>query len=317
MRHSIGKGPRRALLGGAITLPIAALALIPAASALASAQPLPAANAKAPAAKPSYYISTLNTATAHTLGLSAGKADARSGTGRITILDFGGQLSSGKGTELINRTIASNNQVKAVAEQFAAGYSAATKSKKVSLKLAIGTNNSISVTRALGRTWADLVASANSWARTHAPRTTLVGASDLEPGFGSAGSAEAWANGYASVKNSSYINYGSADGCSQTSANGGGCNNGWTQQAIWYVSTGVRGSSVTPEIYYNANAQQWALISKYGKTHHNKQLIIPGALDQYPGGGNTSTQAYNELRAQLAHDGVHAALSYALEIKSE
>lgn len=307
----------RAMLGGAITIPIAALPLVPTTSALASAQPQPAANAKAPAAKSSYYIGTLNTATAHARGLSAGKADARSGTGRLVILDFGGQLPSGNGSKLINRTVATNNQVKAVAEQFAAGYSAATKSKKVSLRLAIGTNNSISVTRALGRTWAELVASANSWARAHAPRTTLVGASDLEPGFGSVGGAEAWANGYASVKNSSYINYGSADGCSQTSANGGGCNNGWTQQAIWYVSTGVRGSSVTPEIYYNANAQQWALISRYGKDHHKKQLTIPGALDQYPGGGNTSAQAYNDLRAQLAHDGVSATLSYALEIKNE
>jgi hypothetical protein len=311
------KGPRRALLGGAIALPIAALALVPATTSYAHSISLSAATVKAPAAKSSYYISTLSTATAHARGLSAGKADAKSGTNRLAIIDFGGQLSSGKGSLLINHTTAKNGQIEAVAEQFAAGYSAGTKSKHASLKLGIGTNNSISANRGLGQTWAHLVATANAWAHKHAPRTTLVGANDLEPGFGSASSAEAWANGYSSVKGSGYLNYGSADGCPQASASGGGCNNGWTQQTVWYVSTGVRGASVTPEIYYSANAKQWALISKYGKTHHRKPLSIPGALDQHPYGGNTSAQAWSELRAQLSHDGVSASLSYALEIKGE
>ncbi|WP_433172997.1 hypothetical protein [Actinoallomurus sp. CA-150999] len=322
-----GEARRRLLIGVAIALPLAAAAGGAAPAFGSSHQASPSArmassavsaNAKAPVGKNSYYINTLSTKTAYARGLAAGKNDAKTGTGRIAILDFGGQLSTGKGTLIIGRrTHASNAQIAAVAEQFAAGYSKGVGSNKPRLTLGVGTNNSVSVTRSLGVTWAKTVATAASWATKHAPHTTIVGANDLEPGFGGASAAVAWAKGYSSVKGSGYLNFGSADGCPQASASGGACDHGWTQETLWYLSTGVRGASVTPEIYYPANAKQWALISKYGKNRHKKPLSIPGAMDQYPGGGNTAAQAWSQLRAQLKANGLSTTLNYGLEIRAE
>lgn len=282
--------------------------------------PAPIIMTRPPVPKDNYYINTLSTSRARSVGQAAGRSDAASGHGRMVILDFGGQLSNGAGSLIVGQnTQASNAQIQQVAEQFALGFSQGVGSKNVPLTLGIGTNNSLSVSRSLGVTWAKTVAVAASWARQHAPHTTIVGADDLEPGFGSASAAVAWAGGYSSVAGSSYINYGSADGCPQSGFGGGGCNNGWSQVSVWQVSAGVRGAMVTPEIYYPANATQWALISKYGKVHHNRPLNIIGIMDQSPNGGNNGSQAWTQLHASLVQQGLPLAnlLLYGLQIRQE
>jgi hypothetical protein len=280
-----------------------------------------AAQAKAPTYL-SYYMYSSSTSEAYTLGCNLGKANTSYGGGSTAVLDFGGQWSNGGGTLMINDVSISNSQIKAVAEQFSYGFWNCSGSAPV-LHLGIGTNNSYyDVSSSGGKTWVNNVAAIQSYNKSkgYYPQVLMYGADDIEPSWSSASAAIAWANGFASVSGYGYFDYGSADGCPETTATNGSCNNGWNQYDVYYVSWGAQPAHPTPEIYYQANADQWAMISLYGANYQGGHIVIWGPMDEYPlnTSTNTAAQAWNEMwNAVNARSSTAQNFGYSLEITGE
>lgn len=283
--------------------------------------------AQATAAKPptdwSYYVLSTSTSTAYNLGCNQGNFDSSHGySGSEAFLDFGGQTDGRTGTELINGTVISNGTVESISEQFAEGYYVCTGSDTTSvLTMAIGTNNSFyGVDTAGGETWADNVKAVETWVADNIGQVAVWGGDDIEPGFSSESSAIAWSQGYADIGDSLYLNYGSADGCPETSSDNGGCNNGWDQYDVWYVSWGSSPAVTAPEIYYSANASQWEMISLYGAQHQSGAVFYQGPLDEYDlnSGTNSSSAAWSDLWNDLAaHSSTSQTPPYSLEVHDE
>jgi hypothetical protein len=131
-----------------------------------------------------------------------------------------------------------------------------------------------------------------------------------------------WVQGFYNVAGGTYkyLNFGSADGCPTTSYGNGSCNNGWNQYDEWYVSWGVLPALPTPEIYYPALAQQWAMISLYGAKYQNSTVYIQGPMDEYDLDNSTltSSQAWNDLWIDLNNNSATAqGMVYSLQIHNE
>ena len=282
-----------------------------------------------PPADWSFYMSTASTSTAYNFGCDQGRADASFSPpiNSEVVLDFGGQLSDGSGALMVNGVVISNSQLEAATEAFAHGYwdcTGANDSTSV-MRLGIGTNNSYyDVSYAGGQTWVNDVAAIQAYIKAQgwASQVVTLGANDLEPGFGDAPSAINWAQGFASVSGYLYLDYGSADGCPQYSTGNGSCNNGWNQYDEWYVCWGSPPALPTPEIYYYANAQQWAMISLYGAQlgGTNNTVLMQGPWDEYDLDNSTltSAQAWDALWTDLNNNSATAQnMPYALEIQQE
>ena len=235
----------------------------------------------------SYYIYSASTSTAYTLGCDQGKYDSsHSNVNSEVILDVGGEYSDTGGALTFSRIVLSNAQVEAIAEAFSQGYWVCTGSDSTSiLRLGIGTNNSYSgVSYAGGQSWANMVAAVDSYnsAQGYNSQVAAEGANDIEPSWWNPSDSLSWSQGYASVSNSLYIDYGSADGCPQNSSdNTIGCNNGWSQYDVWYVAWGSPPAMEVPEVYNTAQASQWAMLSLYGAQHQNSAIYMQGPLDDY------------------------------------
>jgi hypothetical protein len=270
----------------------------------------------------SYYITSSSTSTAYTLGCNQGKSDAKSGQSSEVFLDFGGQVSGG--TELINGTILSNATIESISEQFAAGYQACVGSgdSTTLLTVAVGTNNSIDVGSSQGQTWAGVVNAVTNWTTAHTAQATAEGGDDIEPGFGSESAATAWTNAFSGHTTNLYLNYGSADGCPETTYGNGACNNGWNQHGVWYESWGNSAATMAPEIYYSVQAEQWEMICMYGVTSESGSGAPQwdGPLDEYDFSSSTltSTQAWDDLENDLnAHASCAQTMPYSLEVHDE
>jgi hypothetical protein len=162
------------------------------------------------------------------------------------------------------------------------------------LTLGIGTNNSAyNVTSTGGATWGSVVLAVYNWVHTNnlQSQVNIAGANDMEPSWDTYTHTSNWVNGYTSSGAPLYLNYGSADGCPQTTHNNGGCNNLWNQNDVWYVSWGAPPANVTPEIYVQAQANQWGQIKLW------KTMNFQGPLDEYDLNTGTfkSAQAWNAL----------------------
>jgi hypothetical protein len=268
----------------------------------------------------SFYISSTSTSTAYTLGCNQGDFDAsHSDANSEVFLDFGGQISGG--TELINGTDVSNGTIESIAEQFASGYWVCTGADTTSnLNLAIGTNNSLDVGTSYGETWAGVVNTVSTWVADNAGQVSVWGGDDIEPGFGSESAAIDWSNGFGDDTSALYLNYGSADGCPESSYGNGGCNNGWDQYDVWYVSWGSAPAVTAPEIYESAQASQWTMICLYGANHQTGEVFYQGPLDEndLDSSTYTSTQAWDALENDLnAYSSCAQTMPYSLEIHDE
>lgn len=290
---------------------------------------LPVSPAQAAPAKPptdwSFYILSTSTSTAYNLGCNQGHFDANHGNiDSEVFLDFGGQNSAASGTKLINGTNISNGTVEAIAEQFVYGYWVCTGADLTSyVHFGIGTNNSFySVNSTGGQVWGRVVNAVGSWVSAHAGQAFVWGANDIEPSWSSASGAINWAKGFDSTTGALYLNYGSADGCPQYSSSNGGCNNGWNQYDVWYVSWGSPPAITAPEIYTTSGSQarQWAMISLYGAQHQSGRVFYQGPLDEYDlnTGTNTASAAWTQLwNALNANSATAQTPPFSLEVHRE
>jgi len=273
----------------------------------------------------SFYVTTADSSTAYNLGCNQGNFDASFSppVNSLVVLDFGGQQADGSGTKLINGTLVTNAQIETVAESFSNGYWVCTGGDTTSfLLLGIGTNNSFyDVNSAGGNTWAQVVSTVRTYNHTQGydSQVSAGGANDMEPGYNTASATEAWANGYAGVNPAFYVDFGSADGCPTNSSTNGTCNNGWKQYDVWYVSWSPSPAQALPEIYNQAQSQQWSMISQYGANNQSSAIYFEGPLDENDLDGTTytSTQAWNQFTGDLTNAGVPSNMSFSAEIHNE
>jgi hypothetical protein len=136
-----------------------------------------------------------------------------------------------------------------------------------------------------GRAWGFAVRDVAAWADRYYPGAAKVyGGWDAEPSWSTPGNAERWMQGYNSVPGRRPLHdHFSADGCSRSKADGGACNNGWTQYHLWRLSWQYDPALPMPQIYATSgvNARQWQKISEYGARVHHDRMVFGGAMSQY------------------------------------
>jgi hypothetical protein len=217
--------------------------------------------------------------------------------------------------------VVSDSPIEALAYQFAEGYYDCTgpNDPTTVLTLAVGTNNSLDVSQSYGNAWGQLVNAVASQTSGFSSPVLVWGGSDLEPSWSSWPDVQAWITGFAAANPPLYLNDGSADGCPRDTDDNGGCNNGWDQYDVWYASWGAPLAAASPEIYYAADATEWALISEYGAVYQGGHAIeYEGPLDEYDLNSDTitSAQAWDDLANASNHYGVPFDPPYSLEVHS-
>lgn len=220
--------------------------------------PAPATAATPPRANYSYYVDSTDTGQMQTLGCRQGQRDNALGADSAIILDFGGQVAGG--SELVNGTVVSEGTIRYLAAWFAYGYYSCSSS--TSMNLAIGTNNDINVSTSYGQAWAQTVIDTSNdvVADGYGSRVSVVGAIDAEPDYSSRYAINDWESGYENLSGAHlWYDYGSASGCPTSGT--GGCDNGWLQSDLQYLSWGAPPAYPFPEIYNDTMALEWANIS--------------------------------------------------------
>ena len=177
----------------------------------------------------------------------------------VIILSFGRQVEGGTtGFDLA----LSYDDIGAVARAWASGLARCASGP---WELALGTSNSGGITLhngySGGALWAETVARIRE---TTDARVTVSAANDLEPGWGPAGQARAWVDGFVRTTTSIRLwNFGSADGC-PTVAGRIVCGNNWTiDDVVWVSAQAGPNLVVVPQIHTKTGTQarQWARIA--------------------------------------------------------
>jgi hypothetical protein len=182
----------------------------------------------------------------------------------VIILSFGRQIEGG--TTGFGMAL-SYEDIGAVARAWASGLARCASGK---WELALGTSNSGGITfhngYSGGATWAEAVTRIRA---SSDPRVVVSAANDLEPGWGPAGQARAWVDGFVRTTSSIRLwNFGSADGC-PTTAGRIVCGNNWTiDDVIWVSAQAGPNLVVVPQIHTKTGSQarQWARIASRAKT---------------------------------------------------
>jgi hypothetical protein len=267
----------------------------------------------------SYYVTSSSTTSAYNHGWAQGRADAldSSHPNSEVVLDFGGQYADGSGTLTMNGLRLTTAQIEAIAEQYSNGYWNGTGSDLTSVvKLGIGTNNSYyDVSNLGGNAWAGIVNDVRQWNSLNPPgpycciskQANAVGANDIEPGWQQPAPSEAWATGYSNGSVTSYLDYGSADGCTTLSSSNThcfwgysancGCNAYWWASDVQNVSWGNPAAWPVPEIYVCCQENTWLDVSYESYYRQGGSIGFEGPMDEYPRANSTytSTQAWNNL----------------------
>jgi len=290
----------------------------PTATRTPTSTPVPNA---APAYSTSYYMRTINSQALYNIGCTKGKQDKNLAgvQDMVVVLDFGQPTndSSGVGADLFGLGPVTTAQIANAVEQFGVGYLACTGTDLDShLRIGIGTSNyGPDVNFTTGRGWANMVNNVNTWFknRGYFARVDAVGASDIELSWNKPDPTTLdWVDGYDSINSYAFYNYGDAAGCPTRLYPYWTCNNGWTQEYVWYVSFGLGAAYPLPLIYAEdgGNAQQWALLSLYAYQNHGARMDIKGAFtqwqacEQFPDGcgwglDNTPEQGWKQLFNEL------------------
>jgi hypothetical protein len=280
----------------------------------------------------SYYIQTLSNI--YDLGCSAGSSAASNPepSNVFLFLDYGKpyrDINMVLGTKIYSQAFVSIDQISASVVSFALGFYQCTTNDTV--KIAVGTNSSGGTVTDLianshGVAWANLIIGINNQLQNSYPyvlnRVEVVGGNNIEPDFNPTYVPLHWLQGYNSVANrkSLYV-IASAAGCSETYPpdepesgyrSPGSCNNGWTQDDIYYVSWGAPSSLPFPEIFdpQNANANQWYRIGLYTKLSHNTTMWFRGSMTEFAAcqqqqpcaGDNSPSTGFAQLYTRIDND---------------
>ncbi|PEC20012.1 hypothetical protein COM96_21940 [Bacillus cereus] len=277
----------------------------------------------APSSSLSRFMSTVDTSTLYLEGKQLGAASGMRDD--IVVLDFGWPEYVRKtkiyGTLLFSgfgagNTFASTTDIANAVKAFAQGYHDYNVNGS-QVVIAIGTNNKKGASSQHAQAWASMVEQVKLWVQNQGySNITIAAASDMEMGWNTPRNTRAWVDGYKSYFLNSgkpfitLYNYGDAAGCPPY----GNCNNGWTQDDVWYISWGSGISSPLPEIYTtnSSQAKEWANLVKYSFTKNpSNPMIIAGVMTQYQacldqggcsGTNNTPEQGWTQLWNALNSD---------------
>jgi hypothetical protein len=181
-----------------------------------------------------------------------------------------------------------------------------------------------------GTAWGDMVANVRSTQTSNGWSSEILaeGSVDAEQGYASPGETDAWVEAFDAVTSSTGFlrNFGSANGCPQFGQGGTGCDGVWTQQDYFHISWGVDVSVPQPQIYNNAMAEEWVLISLWGynNTQHGAMGMrgptsenqACGQIGCGSGFDYTPQQAWDHLEARMADRPVtQYPLSRSIDIK--
>ena len=244
----------------------------------ASSSPHNYSNGTPPPSTTSWYKTTLGSATTQNEGCTA----AKGATGLI-ILDYGEPYySSGSyGTLLTSvNTFASDASIQANVTDFLRGANSCSLTG-TNLKIAVGTSNdnseglSTSQLSAAGQAWANIVNASINYIHANS-HITVYAADDIEVDYSTYAEAKAFIDGYHAGTTALLANYGDdPDG-----ANGDGSSHSWTAQQMWYVTSGAPNEVAIPEIYYSANATEWAQLSAWACNNIGRPVDILGTMAQ-------------------------------------
>ena len=269
----------------------------------------------------SYYMQFNDLNKAYQLGCGQGTTDKNAGRYRdsIMVIDFGQPAFNGSewGTYFpVTTTFISNNSIKWHAVNVARGYTQClTNANSSTLTLVVGTTNNFGQTNYNhGYAWGNLIKDIINQVTTEglAGHVTVEAGDDFETNWSSPSASKSWLDGYAASTSTAIYDYGDAGGCPEynTTSTPRGCNSGWTQDDVRYVSW--NGSAwPLPEIYNTtgANARQWQQISLYSLLHYSYRITIRGEMTQQiacdqKGGcvgiNNTIAAGWDQLTAELS-----------------
>ncbi len=270
-----------------------------------------AAAATPPAYTYSHYVKTTNPDTIDALGCREGRMNVSG----ITVLDFGrpAYANGSYGTIIFGaNTFRSIAQVEATAKAWLTGwYRCSTATPRA--VLGVGTSNYKGTTTfAHGRAWAQMINNLVAWLgdRNYLWQVDVAGAIDMELSWNTVANSRAWGDGYGSIDTRPYYDFGDAAGCPPY----GSCNNGWTQEDVWYVAWGQPAAWPLPQIYTEngSMATQWYRLSLYAYVAHGYRMHIAGVMTQYGacidvggctnGTQNTPAQGWTQLHSRLNAD---------------
>ena len=280
-------------------------------------------NEKPRATRSRYMVLSTNAASDRANAKALGCEHAKAGRPGLYLLAYGTQEPSGLRPPGTSRSSqwprASYGLVTDTAKAYVEGVIECRPSRALTYQIGLGVNNKsdggVPGSEA-GSRWASVVDEVSSWVETlgeQAFAVSVVGANDMEPGWGPSSWARAWVDAYLGATPRPLVSFGSADGCPTYGSSSVICNNSWTVGDVWYVSGGASTRvSVLPQIYRTdgIQASQWARISSWGAQQHSRPLTFAGALSQAAacrqrsGCTNTAnapetawTQLWNALRA--------------------
>jgi len=247
---------------------------------------LPPSSRGIPAVASSQYLRTTSPPRLRALGCSeARQLDRRKIDDALVVLAFGRprSLHGLWGTTIFGGGFQSTWKIQVAAQSFAVGFWNCTPgSSPIHLRVAIGTSNfGPQVTYQHGMTWGRMVNAANAWLwwRGYQRRFDFAGADDIELAWNRPGPSKRWVQGYGSVAESPYFDYGDAADCPPVGRN---CLGSWTPEDVWYVSWGAPAAWPLPQVYTprGTMARQWHWLSLYSYRHHGIRMTIVGALSQ-------------------------------------
>jgi hypothetical protein len=272
------------------------------------------------------------------LGKMRGQSYCYSDHNGVVILDFGNPefINGNFGTMLFDHnTHLTIQDIRSAVWSFIGGYFEGVNYDLYNpsfLTIIVGTNSSGYVgyiTREHGEAWRDMVIQLNSWLRETGLSSIMyvAGGSDMESDFGFPPVyAKNWVDGYSDNNDFKLYNYGNAN-CPwdypytepqyQDNVTAGQCTNGWDQEVVFYVSSGVSNNAFPfPEIYeaqFHANASQWYRIALLAIFNHDVFMDFNATLSEYsrcrelpPGEcydiDNSPMMAHNQLLTELSSD---------------
>lgn len=276
---------RASILGGSLVGAAGALLITSATSAGAIA-PRPVSY--------SYYIEK-NVAPTNTdltnwgCALGTRQGQTPGGLDVVAGLGFGSQLTTGNysGWGSGGWTPA---QVTGFVQSFAAGYAYcanASGDANSKVTIVIATNNSgasSTVSASYGQTFHQLVNNTSSsiLPLSYGWRTLVVGGNDIEPGFSDYTHAQDWVNGYISTGGVALYSNASADGCPSSGGTPSGstvCTGTWTVENVYAINNG-NNTLIIPQIYRQAQAEQWYRLSAYGYATRNHKIRFAAEMTQ-------------------------------------
>ncbi len=263
-------------------------------------------NVTAPAYTTSYYESTTSPSTLQSQGCKAAQGPAG-----VVVLDWGEPDASGGtyGAYDFGSAFVSDDQIfHAVANFVYGAWNCRTSS--TNLAVAIGTSNdntalaaSTSTWYAAGQAWGHLILNEQNYITSNGYNTIIgaYAADDIETEWASFSLSSNFVNGYNSVTTRVFLNYGD-----DTPGY-------WTNYEVWYVSWGATADAPLPEIYYQANANEWQALNVWACNNEGGPMGFKGTMSQYPYGGNSPSTAFTEMYNAIAGNSCTARnLSYMI-----